>query len=72
MSVGTSGSLSDAQRFQGETGLTSGTVVFDANFRIWGHYGVSGVPTAILFDSSGNQIHNFGGRFQAADVLARI
>lgn len=67
--VGAQGSTEDGAGFVAETGLASATVLFDADFRVWSHYEVTGQPTAILVDASGTVIHEFPGQFNADEVL---
>ena len=47
-------------------------MLFDADFRSWSHYEVTGQPTAILVNASGEVVEYFNGRFDADDVLRQL
>ena len=47
-------------------------MLFDADFRSWSHYEVTGQPTAVLVNANGEVIEHFDGRFKAEDVLQRL
>ena len=64
--------MADVDSFLAITGLQTPLMLQDANFRVWSHYEVYGMPTAVLVDSSGQVIHEYGGRFDADDVLQRV
>ena len=47
-------------------------MIQDTSFAVWNHYGVTGQPTALLVSPTGEKIHEFGGQFSAAEILARL
>ncbi len=72
VAVGGQGSVGDGADFVAATGLTTPSVVMDTSFRVWSHYDVLGMPTAVLLTASGDHIETFDGRFSAQDVLSRL
>ncbi len=67
--MGAQDSFEFAQEFQGSTGTTSFTMIWDESFASWAYYGVRGQPTAILVDPSGNPIIGWSGFFDQEEVL---
>ena len=67
--VGAQGGLNDANAFLAATGIQTPLMLFDEQYGLWNHYGVTGQPTAILVNSGGTAIHEFDGRFDGAEVL---
>ena len=54
--MGAQDSLGQALDFLEVTGVATPTMVWDPGFDSWTYYGVSGQPTIILVDPSGNPI----------------
>ncbi len=56
MGLGITGSKTQADSFLSATGIATPLTLLDHDFRVIGHYGVTGTPTWILFDGNGNQL----------------
>ncbi len=67
--MGAQDSLGQAVDFIDLTGAVTPLMIWDATFETWSYYGVSGQPTAILVDASGNPIAGWRGFFDQNEVL---
>ena len=58
-----------AQEFRSSAGITSFTMIWDESFDTWRYYQVTGQPTAVLVDSTGQPIQGWRGLFPQDEVL---
>jgi hypothetical protein len=54
--MGITSNQQSAQDFLSTTGVSTPLILLDSQFRVSGHYGVSGTPTWMLFNSNGDQL----------------
>ncbi len=59
--MGAQDSLDLAKSFVQRNGTDTPTMVWDASFDSWSHYGVSGQPFVILVDAEGNELGRWSG-----------
>ncbi len=67
--MGAQDSLGLAETFVADTGTATPLMIWDASFETWNYYGVTGQPTAILVDPTGNPIQGWRGFFDQEEVL---
>jgi hypothetical protein len=67
--MGAQDSLEQAGGFVADTGTATPLMIWDTGFDSWIHYGVSGQPTAILVDATGQPIQGWRGVIDTDEVL---
>ncbi len=61
-----------AQEFVDTTGATTPLMVWDESFASWQYYGVTGQPSVILVDRTGQPLGAWRGTFDEQEVLDLI
>ena len=67
--MGAQDSLEQAEEFVATGGLESPLMIWDTGFDSWSYYGITGQPTAVLVDATGEPVAGWRGFFDPDDVL---
>ncbi len=67
--MGAQDSFALAEDFVSATGTASFPMTWDESFETWSFYGVRGQPYAILLDSSGAILGEWGGAIPEDEIL---